>query len=492
MKSTSNWLETWARFKPKSEALYDVSTGKRWTYEQMHKDSLAMAQFLYDEGIRHGDRVAVLAFNRGETLVLFYACAFLGAIMVPFNWRLSNAELKYQIGDCKPTVLFCDETYKDFPHMKGIALDSFSDIVGEYIKKIEPHKWSGSNLEDPWAIMYTSGSTGKPKGALLTHLQVFYNAVNTILACNLEENNSTLTFTPLFHTGGLNCLTTPMFSRGGRVILTPGFDPEQSFNLIKNEKITNLIGVPTIYQMLADHPSFEKTDFSFVKDALCGGAVLSPSLLERYFKKGIPLRQGFGLTEVGPNCFSMPPIDVQRKPGSVGKVIHHLFAKIVRPDGSECEPEEAGELVLSGPTVCGGYWNNKKATEESIKNGWFHTGDVLYKDKEGFFFVQGRIKEMYISGGENVYPAEVESAILQCPGVAMAAVISIADDKWGEVGVAFIEPQPEVSLTGDDIKIYIKNKLAKFKHPKKINILSELPKTASGKIDKPKIKSFEG
>jgi fatty-acyl-CoA synthase len=281
------------------------------------------------------------------------------------------------------------------------------------------------------------------------------------------------------------------------VVLVPRLDPAEALGLIEGERITHLMGVPTIFQMLADHPRFDAADLRCVRDALCGGAPLALPLFLRYRARGIPLRQGFGLTEVGPNCFSMPGASALAKmqgdpndptagpPGScVGRPIHHIDARVLRPDGSDCAPGEPGELVLGGPVVFGGYLDEEGATARSMVEGYFRTGDVLSVDRDGFFFVRGRLKEMYKSGGENVYPAEVEATLLQCPGVGQVAVIGVADARWGEVGWAFVEAAPGVSLDAAEIGPWLQGRLARFKQPKRILCLPSLPRTGSGKIDK--------
>ena len=306
-----------------------------------------------------------------------------------------------------------------------------------------------------------------------------------MLACGLGPSSSTLTFTPLFHTGGLNCLSTPLLHAGGRIVLAKGVDPARDLELVARERITHLMGVPTIYQMLADHPAFATADLSCVEDALCGGAPLSVDLLERYLAAGIPLRQGYGLTEVGPNCFSMPHADQPRKLGAVGKPIHHVRMRLVTESGREAEVGEPGELWLAGPTVFGGYLDAPEATAKSMaEGGWFRTGDVLSRDDEGFYTVCGRQKEMFISGGENVYPAEVEAAIYRVSGVAQVAVLGVPDERWGEVGHAFVEPRPGVELTAEALRGALSDELARFKVPKHWTIEAGLPRTGAGKIDK--------
>lgn len=478
--ATSRWTGTWARFRPQHEAVVDLGTGRRWTWAAFHTDTLRWAGRLRSAGVGPGDRVAVLAHNRAETLALLFACAELGAILLPLNWRLAAAELRAQLDIATPRVLFADATH--LPVLGGLSLEEGPGEISA--------EGPGAALADPWVLMFTSGSTGRPKAAQLTHGQLHWNALNTVLACDLQPDDSTLTFTPLFHTGGLNCLTTPLLHRGGRVVLAPGFDVGESLRVIARERIRLLMGVPTMFQMIADHPEFATTDLSSVRDALCGGAALPLPLLRRYLDRGFPLRQGFGMTEVGPNCFSLPPADAVRKSGSVGLPIHHVAVRLVRPDGTTCGVDEPGELLLGGPAVFGGYWRDEAATAAAIRDGWFHTGDVLHHDAEGFFYVSGRIKEMFISGGENVFPAEVESALVELPGVAEAAVVGVPDPRWGEVGVAWVRPaSPDLTVAA--IQAGLAGRLARFKQPRRIHLVEALPRTASGKIDKPLLRSQE-
>lgn len=491
MHPTSDWLRSHSRFQPEAPALTDLGTGRRWTYAALQHEALRWAARLRLEGVKAGDRVAVLAQNRAETLALLFASAELGCVLFPMNWRLTPAELAYQVADCRPRLLLHDAANAEVE----LGLPRWSLERGPEAEPGAPGP--GSAPLDPWMIMYTSGSTGRPKGALITHQQVFHNAVTTVLACSLDRGCATLTFAPLFHTGGMNCLTTPLLFVGGHVLLTPKLDAAESLACVEREQITHLMGVPTIYQMLADHPDFGRRDLSAVRDALCGGAPLGVPLLMRYQARGIPLRQGFGLTEVGPNCFSMPAARAKEKmagdpsdptagpPGScVGLPIHNIAARLLRPDGTEVDDGEPGELALAGPMVCAGYWAHPEATAASIRGGWFYTGDMLSRDREGFYYVRGRIKEMYKSGGENVYPAEVEAALQAHPAVALAAVVGVPHPTWGEVGRAFLELHPGARLDRDALGALIEASLAKFKRPKSIEVLDELPRTGSGKIDK--------
>lgn len=493
-RGLSNWLAMGRRFNPDGACVYDTSTGIRWTWTTLHQASLGWAARLRREGVVPGDRVAVIAQNRAETLALLFAVAELGAVLFPVNWRLSAEEIVWQLEHCRARVVLVDEANSAV--LTGLP----TLLLDEGPGTLHPDAFvsdGAPRAEDPWMLMYTSGSTGKPKGALLTHGQVHWNSLNTTLACNLDAGCSTLTFAPLFHTGGMNSLTTPLLHRGGRVVLVPRLDPAEALGLIEEERITHLMGVPTIFQMLADHPAFDGADLSCVRDALCGGAALALPLFLKYRARNIPLRQGFGLTEVGPNCFSMPAAAALAKmagdvddptagpPGScVGRPIHHIDARVVRPDGTNCDPGEPGELVLGGPVVFGGYLDDPAATAKSLVDGFFRTGDVLSVDRDGFFFVRGRIKEMYKSGGENVYPAEVEATLLQCPGVGQVAVIGVPDPRWGEVGIAFLEAAPGGALASEGVVTWLQGRLARFKQPKRIFILESLPRTGSGKIDK--------
>ena len=501
MPAPSDWLTPWTRFQPDAEALYDVGTGRRWTWAELDQGARGWAGWLAARGVGAGDRIAVLAKNRGETLELLFAAAHLGAVLFPMNWRLSPAELRWQLDDCQPRVLLTDAAHGSMP-LGDWPRATFEEAAADPREARVSDRCS-SNFGDPWQLMYTSGSTGRPKGALLTHRQALFNAIDTTLACDLDRTSSTLTFAPLFHTGGMNCLTTPLLHRGGRVLLVPSLDAAEALALIEAEGVTHLMGVPTIYQMLADHTDFATTDLSGVRDALCGGAPLSVQLMERYQARGIPLRQGFGLTEVGPNCFSMPADQARARmqaqpdnptagpPGScVGRPIHSLDAKVVRADGATCAPGEPGELLLRGPAVCAGYWGRPEATTASIIDGWFHTGDILSADADGFFYVRGRLKEMFISGGENVYPAEVESALQACPGVALAAVVGVPDERWGEVGRAFVETAPGAQLDSASLRGFLDGRLARYKVPKHFTLTQALPRTGSGKLDKAALASL--
>jgi fatty-acyl-CoA synthase len=315
---------------------------------------------------------------------------------------------------------------------------------------------------------------------MLPHRQLFWNAVNTVWACDLGPEDRALAFLPLFHTGGLNCLATPTLYRGGTVVLMESFDPERALEVIEQNRITATVAVPTMYRMLAD-AGLDGRDLSSLHTLLCGGAPCPDRLLDTYLDRGLCFRQGFGMTEVGPNCFSLPPWMVGRLRGSVGQPVLHGDARIVDDDGDEVAVDEVGELCLTGPHMCNGYWQDPEATQATMRDGWMHTGDYARRDEEGWFYIAGRKKEMFISGGGNVYPAEVENMLLDCPGVDQVAVVAVPDSRWGEVGLSVVVGEAEV----DAVRSFCADRLARFKVPKRVVRVDDLPRNASGKVLKP-------
>ncbi|HEY1079130.1 MAG TPA: AMP-binding protein, partial [Bdellovibrio sp.] len=339
---------------------------------------------------------------------------------------------------------------------------------------------------DPVMILYTSGTTGAPKGAILTYKMLFWNSINTTLRLNISQNDCIVIFLPFFHTGGWNVLTTPFIHRGAKVVFLKKFDAEQILSLSEQEKATMIFGVPTTMDMMARSALFEKVDLKSVRYAIVGGEPMPIELIKTWDKKGIPIRQGYGLTEFGPNVFSLNEEDSIRKIGSIGFPNFYIEAKVVDNEGRELADEQVGELVLRGPMCMQGYWHNEKATQETIKEGWLYTGDLVRRDSEGYYYVVGRKKDMYISGGENVYPPEVEQILRAHPKVLEVAVVGVPDEKWGEVGKAFVVAE-DASVSVDELLNHCVQNLAKFKIPKHFVFLKSLPKGDSGKILKRKL-----
>lgn len=468
MTSIGLWLEKHDRFHPTRVALTDgqAADGARWTYRDLFRRSQRRAAWLRDvHGVRPGDRIAWTEGNRLEFFETLFACARLGAILVPVNWRLAQPEIDWILGHCQPRVVL------DATTLAPLADDPAAPAPAVACAEADDRT--------PLMILYTSGTTGRPKGAVLTHGSITANSLNTQLACDLRADDSTVTFTPLFHTGAVNVLSMPLLHRGGKVVLLQRFDAREILAAVERERVSILFGVPTTFEMLRDAPAFAKADLSSVRFALCGGAPCPLGLIEDYARRGVTFRQGFGLTEVGPNCFSLPPEDAVRKAGTVGFPVMHCEARVVDADGREVPQGEVGELWLRGPHVCGGYWNDPQATAASLRDGWWATGDLFTVDPDGYFRVVGRKKDMFISGGENVYPAEVEAAILAFPRVRECAVVGVPDPKWGEVGRAYVGP---ADVDPDALLAFLRTRIGKFKVPKSVVALDALPRNALGKV----------
>ncbi|MEN8114106.1 MAG: AMP-binding protein, partial [Actinomycetota bacterium] len=346
-------------------------------------------------------------------------------------------------------------------------------------------------LDDPWGIYYTGGTTGLPKGAVLTHGNVTWNSVNTVTSWGINANHVAALQLPFFHIGGPNIFMTPLVHAGGTTILCTGFEPDATFDLVERGGITHYVGVPTMFQMLQAHPRWETADFSKLELVISGGAPCPLPIMEKFWDRGIDFKMGYGLTEASGNNFWLPPELVREKIGSVGFPIFHIDMKVVRDDGIECGVDEEGELLIKGPHVVAGYWNRPDATAETIRDGWLHTGDVAAKDADGCYRVLGRSKDMYISGGENVYPAEVESVITAHPVIEEAAVVGIPHAQWGEIGRAFVVLSADIEFDEGDLMAFLGERLAKFKLPRSIVVLDALPLTVIGKIDKKLLASEE-
>ena len=497
-----DWLAKRELLTPEKVALIDAATGERRTYREWNARANAVAHLLrHVLGVQKGDRVAVLAANCPAYLDLLFAAGKLGAILAPLNWRLTVRELEIILHDCAPAVLFHDETYagnaRQAAALVGIPTEPLPNPTpaGETpaVHVPAPAGWETGatspsvampelTLEDPFLILYTSGTTGVPKGAVLSHRMVTWNCVNTEASWDLWGTDITPTFAPFFHSGGINVLTLPLVHKGGTVVLLPNSDPAAVLECIERERCTIVFAVPTVFQMMLEHPRFTTTDLSSVRFCVTGGSSCPLPIIEGYFKRGLTFRQGYGMTEVGVNCFSLAPEDALRKAGSVGRPVFHSEARIVDTYEQEVGVDEVGELILAGPHVCSGYWNRPEATAEVLRNGWFHTGDLARRDAEGYYYIVGRKKDLLISGGENVYPAEIEGLLMTHPQIAEAAIIGVPDPKWGEVGRAVVVIRPGETLTAEDVLAFCDGKLARYKIPKSIVFAPILPRNAMGKV----------
>jgi len=496
-----DWLKKWSQYTPNRSALVDGDTQQELTYSQMFDQAQKAAHLLkHKYNIGQGDRVLHFSTNEVYSFVLYFALARLGAMLVPINYRLTPREITYLISNSEPALIVYEQQYhgllkeieqdihvpeSHWLQIKGTS-SSFVESVQNYTHKFEDFH---STTETTGMIIYTSGTTGFPKGAMISHKALFWNSVNTALRLNITSTDSAVIFLPLFHTGGWNVLSTPFFHHGAQVVLTKKFDADQILNLSSKYKSTLLFGVPTTMGMMSRSNIFSTVDLSTIRYAIVGGEPMPIEQIEIWQKKNIPIRQGFGLTEFGPNVFSLGEADSIRKKGSIGFPNFYSEVSVRDDDGHALAADEIGELWLKGPMCMTGYWKNPKATAETIQDGWLKTGDLVRYDSEGYFYVVGRKKEMYKSGGENVYPVEIEQVIQKLDWIKEAAVIGIHDDQWGEVGHAF------VSVKGDYydeqvLREHCLKNLAKFKNPKFFTLLKDLPKGDSGKILKRELKKI--
>ncbi|MCX5907230.1 MAG: long-chain fatty acid--CoA ligase [Deltaproteobacteria bacterium] len=490
-----DWIGRWGRSDPHKEALVDVIENRRYTYGQLADGVHRLANFLRSRlGIKKGDRVAILSYNRLDYIQLFFATSRLGAIFVPLNVRLAPGEFTYYLEDSTPKAIFFDEDHQDIVEglkakvrlEQPVCLDR-SDAVGQSLARIweelpsDPPPEVANAPSDPQLIIYTSGTTGVPKGVVMTYGMITWNSINTNLGWGLRADDRTVLHSSLFYTGGWNVFTLPLVHCRATNVLVRGFDADLILDLIERERLTLFFGVPTMYQMLIDSPKFDRTDFSSLRFVVSGGAPLPRKIIEIFQdRKGIRLWQGYGLTEVGPNNFL-----ANGKPGTVGTPMPHVDIKIVSTVGNEVSPGENGELLLRGDHMCAGYWNKPEATAEAFKEGWFQTGDLVRRDGDGHVSIVGRKKDMIISGGINIYPAEIEKVMESHPRVAGAAVIGVPDERWGEVGKAILELHPGGTLTFDELRDFLAERLGKFKIPKYGVVIDRLPRTvASGKVQK--------
>ncbi|MFW9962809.1 MAG: long-chain fatty acid--CoA ligase [Candidatus Sifarchaeia archaeon] len=496
-----SWIGDWtgrrALLTPKREGMVDNILGKRYTFGELDKRANQVARVLLESGVRKGDRVCIYSKNRFDFLDVLFACGKIGAILTPFNNRLTTPELEYLIKKTNPSVVFYDpelrpqfDELRTFVEKKSVFVlgdknfGSDSDIHS-LMTKLSSNEVErpALTLDDPYLIVFTGGTTGLPKGAVLSHGLVFWNSVNTITSWGLRPDDIQPLLFPLFHTGGINVLLIPFIHLGAKSIIMGDFNVEETFRVIVDERCTLVIGVPTMFNMMAQSKDFSKVNFDNVRVFISGGAPCPVAIMERYWNRGKILKMGYGLTEVGPNNFYLPEDDVKRKPSSVGFPVFHCDTKIVDDDNKELPTGEVGELLLRGPHIFSCYWDEPEETKNTIEpDGWVHTGDLGMKDDEGFYFITGRKKDMFISGGENVYPAEIEELLFKHPSVLEAAVVGVEDEKWGEVGKAFIVLKQDKSLDKDEVLKYLDGKLARYKIPKHYEFRGELPKSAAGKI----------
>jgi fatty-acyl-CoA synthase len=499
-------------YSPDRLAIVDAGKSPEWrfTYRQLNERANRLANWLHTvAGVGRGDRVAILARDGVEHLDCFFACGKLGAIHTALNWRLHWREIEGIVETTTPGVLVYSEDF--FPgvaelqaalqgrphaiahylHIEGPGVEGsqlFEDVLQG--SPADPVRCEAVEAEDTAALIFTGGTTGLPKGAAVSHRMIGWNTLNTVIH-DITHNDVYLNVFPMFHTGGLFVYTLPQVIFGGTTILVRQFDAAQVLQLIERERVTVFAGVPTMYQMLTQAANWAEADLSSLRFCTSGGAPLPVPLVEHYTReKGIRFKQGFGMTEFGPGIFALAPEDAVRKAGSIGRPNFFVDARVVDDDNRPLGPNEVGELVLKGPSICSGYYGQPEATAEMLDEaGWFHTGDMARYDDEWYFYIVDRKKDMFLSGGENVYPVEIEKVLYEHPAVHMCAVVGVPDPKWGEVGVACVVLKPGATATVEELLSFMQSRLARYKVPKRVVFLDSLPISGAGKILKRELRA---
>jgi fatty-acyl-CoA synthase len=477
-------VATYARSQPEAPALADLESGRRWTYGALDRAADGVAAWLGDRfGPASGERVALLARNCAETMILQLGCVRAGAMFVPLNWRLSPVELAALIDDAAPALLFHDEDCAEISAGLGIEMLGLTALAGMAGRAplAARRAW-----DEPATLLYTSGTSGRPKGVILTEANAFFGCINFVLGNRVGRNSVFLCDMPLFHTAGLFAAARVPLLGGGSVLISKGFDPERTLARLGDPAlgVSHYFSVPQMAQRLWDEPAFDPAKLRHLAIWATGGAPNPAAQIARFVRAGINMSNGFGMSETGSN-YGMPMDDpelVIAKGGSCGLPYAFVETMIADEQGEALPPGETGELWLAGPSVTPGYWNRPEENERAFAGKWFRTGDAASVDAEGFLTIVDRRKDMYISGGENVYPAEVEAALAELVEIAEAAVIGVPDRRWGEVGRAYLIPREGHALDEARVRAHCAARLARFKVPASVVIAADIPRTASGKI----------
>jgi fatty-acyl-CoA synthase len=452
-----------ARLSPERVAI--ESAGREWTYAELDARSDELAARL-----THGSRVSTLTGNSAEHVVTFFACAKAGAILHPVSWRLAPPEIAYQLDDAEPDLFLAADEHRPLADaaLELASVRPRSEPATGAPRAPAPH--------DPLLLIYTSGTTGKPKGALLTHANCFWTNLSFDLATGLTADDVVLQVLPQFHCGGWNVQPLLAWWKGARVVLERGFEPGRALELIERCGVTTMMGVPANYLFMAEHPRFADADLSTLRLAVVGGAPMPVALLDTWADRGVDIVQGYGLTEAAPNVLCLPPEDARRKAGSAGRPYPYV----------ECRLSDEGELLVRGPNVFPGYWRDDEATAAAFRDGWLATGDLAERDEDGDYRIRGRLKDLVVSGGENVYPGEIEAVLHDHPAVVEAAVVGVPDERWGEVCAAYVVLR--VPATDDELAAHCRERLARFKVPKSFHVVDELPRNSLGKVVKSELR----
>ncbi|MEU4878010.1 long-chain fatty acid--CoA ligase [Streptomyces sp. NPDC021608] len=491
-----SWPARRARKTPHRTAL--VHGEQATDYRTLYARTTRLAHALRERGVRRGDRIAYLGPNHPAYLETLFAAGTLGAVFVPLNTRLAGPEIAYQLADSGAKALVYGPSHAGL--VAGLPgntdVRTYVEVGAEYEEALDAASDEPVDTpvapDDTCVIMYTSGTTGRPKGAMLTHGNLTWNAVNVLVDTDLIADERALVSAPLFHTAGLNMLTLPVLLKGGCCVLVEAFDPAATLDLIERHRITFMFGVPTMFEQVARHPRWPDADLSSLRILTCGGSPVPTPLIAAYQQRGLTFLQGYGMTEASPGTLFLDAEHAVAKAGSAG--VPHFFSdvRVLRPDLTPVDVGETGEVVVRGPHVMPGYWGLPEETAASFVDGWFRSGDAARVDEDGYVHIVDRIKDMIISGGENVYPAEIEDLLLTHPEIAECAVIGVADDTWGEVPRAVVVPREGATLDPDAVLASLAGRLAKYKIPKSVVVADSLPRTASGKLLKSRVRSRFG
>ncbi|HEX6683879.1 MAG TPA: long-chain fatty acid--CoA ligase [Candidatus Limnocylindrales bacterium] len=490
-QGVGSWTARRARMSPNRTAV--AHDGREWTYGRLHERATRVAHALHGLGVRHGDRVAYLGPNHPTFLEVLFGTGQLGAAFVPLSWRLAAPELAYILRDCGARVLVFPPSHASIveglegPRRVRLG-DKYEELLGA--AAAEP-------LDEPVApdetcmIMYTSGTTGRPKGAALTHANIVWNSFNLLIDVDVSGDEVTLVAAPMFHVAALNQTVLPTLLKGGTCVLMSAYDPQAALTLIARHRVTYLFGVPTMFLTMAQSPAWAGADLSSVRSAICGGAPVPEALIGIYQQRGITFMQGYGLTEAAPGVLFLRKDESVHKAGSAGTPAFFTDVRVVRGDGGQVEPGEPGEILTQGPNVMAGYWQRPDETAAVLDTGgWLRTGDVGVLDEEGYVYIRDRIKDLIISGGESIYPAEVEDALYQHPAVAECAVIGVPDERWGEVGRAVVVLRAGTAVEPGELLGFLSGRIAGYKIPKSVVFADALPRTASGKVLKSQLRTL--
>ncbi|GIE35599.1 fatty-acyl-CoA synthase [Actinoplanes italicus] len=480
-----SWPARRAAMSPGHTAL--IFEERRTTYAELHERISRLAAALHGAGVRRGDRVAYLGPNHPSFVETMFATWTLGAIFVPLNFRLTQPEIAYQLEHSGAVALIHASPVGAFVRTT-VALSDFDRFLAA-----APEVFDESVTHDDVAcILYTSGTTGHPKGAMLTHGNLIWNCCNLLVCVDVASDEVTLVSAPLFHVAALNQCLLPTFLKGATSVIMPAWDVDGCFDAIARHRITWMFGVSAMFAGLSQSPRWPSADLTSVRCLMTGGASVPEALIRTYQERGLAFCQGYGMTETSPGATFLEARESRDHLGSAGLPVFFTDVRCVRPDLTPTDSDpasaavgEPGEVQVRGPNVTPGYWNDPEATAAAFTgDGWFRSGDLAVVDSAGHYRIVDRTKDMYISGGENVYPAEVEAAIFEHPSVAEAAVVGVPDEKWGEVGRAFVVTVPGAALEPADIPAFLTGRLAKYKIPVYVDILDDLPRTASNKVRK--------